>query len=89
MARNPWSGSIDKAAVLKTACSIAARDGMSWRGSLRKALAWARRKSSAASADRHAAMRARGMVSPLDRSAAADAHFAERSRQRRNRWGGR
>jgi hypothetical protein len=87
--RNPWNGLLGKPAVLKVARAMVASDDLSWPRALRKALAWARRKATAAPADRYAAMRARGVVSPLDRSAAAHAHFADRQRARRNRWGGR
>lgn len=79
MARAPWNGKIGKAAVLKVARDMAARDCLSWPRALRKALAWAKRKAKqpeAPAADRYAALRARGQFSPLDQSKEAREHFA-------------
>jgi len=75
--RRPWGGNIGKPAVLKVARNMQASDGLSWPRALRKALAWARRKMSEGDkpADPYAALRARGIYSPLDKSPDAVAHF--------------
>lgn len=91
-ARNPWGGTVARAAVLATAKRIAERDGVSAREGMRRALAWARKKASQeGSGDPYAALRARGVYSPLDRSADADAHFKRRAGQAGGSlwWGGR
>jgi hypothetical protein len=79
--RTPWGGAIGKPAVLKVARSMQERDGLSWPRALRKALAWARRKAEGGGkpADPHAALRARGIYSPRDRSPEAAAHFGARA----------
>lgn len=83
--RNPWSGPISKAAVLSTARRIESREGLIWRQALRRALAWAKRKadgnSGQAPADEFAALRARGIYSPRDKSPEAERHFAEHRRR--------
>jgi hypothetical protein len=92
MTRSPRGGSIGKPAALSVARKIATRDGLAWPRALRRALAWARSKAAQDAPEaRCAAMRGRGVYSPRDRSADAEAHFA---RLRRNGggaqwWGGR
>lgn len=90
--RNPWGGNIGKAAVLKVARKICERDGVSWLQALRQAQAWAKSKTAPQKpADKYAALRRRGIVSPLDASADAAAHFARASRRSGGSkfWGGR